>query len=419
MGYQGNKVAFRLVFLSRMLRALFLVTLIFTNPSIANDGMELVRQLNLGNFSDEAKTNGFSALQESIDQGDPQAKLVLGIIKLLGIGVASNESEGVALISSVASSNTNNASAQAIAERLLKIKDELIKWRQGNARLSCGTGCAFSRGLNSENMRQLFKLEEWFDLAVITLEVGYQDDLSYFYLGRTAEGIGDYSNAITYYRLALDPNTRGHQCSSSVCNGVNVASEAKDRIYIVRGLLDKQQTEHDTERRKKEAAAAAKLEEARQLTLKEERTIEFNTTLQNADSGTCTVQHQLAKMYFAGDGTAADEKSGLNWLSKSAQKGCSDAQYELSKRYRAGNGLAKNAQKADDLLLKSSRQGYPEAQEKMREIQAIKQERASQIAAAESEKLEKLRAAEQKLIQEKQEIESKRKLENINKLKSL
>jgi len=249
-------------------------------------------------------------------------------------------------------------------------------------------------------------------------------DMTYYYLGRAAEGIGDYANAITYYNVALNPRARGAECNYlfNNCDGLNFPADAQNRIVIVRELLNNQkliQAQRDTDRSKREAAAAAKLEEERELKRKEERTIQFTATLQDAAGGTCAIQHQVANMYFSGDGTTVDEKSGLNWLSKSAQNGCADAQYEISKRYRSGNGVAKDEQKADDFLFRSSRQGYPEAQVRSKELQLIKQERASQIAAAEREKSAKKRATEQKLIRENEELESKRKLDNINKLKSL
>lgn len=405
-----------------MLRALLFLSLVLINPTVASAD-DFIKDLNLGNLSDEAKEKGFRSVQGLVDSGNPKAMLGLGIFKLLGIGIDRNESEAVALFSAVASMSNDNKEVSEYAALALKTKDELLKWRQGKARLTSGSGWSWG-GARRAAKRELDN-SNWLDLALLTLSNGYPSDMTYYYLGRAAEGIGDYANAITYYNVALNPRAGGGiECNYLFdnCDGLNFPADAQNRIVIVRELINNQkliQAQRDTDRRKKEAAAAAKLEEERELKRKEERTIQFIATLQDAAGGTCAIQHQVANMYFSGDGTTVDEKSGLNWLSKSAQNGCADAQYELSERYRAGNGLAKNEQKADDLLMKSSRQGYPASQVKIKELQAIKQERASQIAAAEREKLEKRRAAEQKLIKENEELESKRKSENINKLKSL
>lgn len=397
------------------------MSLVLINPTVASAD-DFFKDLNLGNLSDEAKEKGFRSVQELVDSGNPKAMLGLGILKLLGIGIDRNESEAVALFSAVASMSNDNKEVSEYAVLALKTKDELLKWRQGKARLTSGSGWSWG-GTRRAAKRELDN-SNWLDLALLTLSNGYPLDMTYYYLGRAAEGIGDYANAITYYNVALNPRSRGSECNYlfNNCDGLNFPADAQNRIVIVRELLSNQQliqAQRDTDRRKKEAAAAAKLEEERELKRKEERTIQFTATLQDAARGTCAIQHQVANMYFSGDGTTVDEKSGLNWLSKSAQNSCADAQYEISERYRSGNGVAKDEQKADDFLLKSSRQGYPEAQVRSKELQLIKQERASQIAAAEREKLAKTRAADQKLIRENEELESKRKLDNINKLKSL
>jgi len=39
-------------------------------------------------------------------------------------------------------------------------------------------------------MKQLLETDQWSDLAVRVLTIGYKDNLAWYYLGRAAEGLG-------------------------------------------------------------------------------------------------------------------------------------------------------------------------------------------------------------------------------------
>ena len=39
-------------------------------------------------------------------------------------------------------------------------------------------------------MKQLLETDQWSDLAVRVLAIGYKDNLAWYYLGRAAEGLG-------------------------------------------------------------------------------------------------------------------------------------------------------------------------------------------------------------------------------------
>lgn len=63
----------------------------------------------------------------------------------------------------------------------------------------CGSAWGWERG----DLRFLYKGEEWSQLAKHVIKVGCAEDLSYFYLGRSAEGLGLPNAAKVYYKRAL------------------------------------------------------------------------------------------------------------------------------------------------------------------------------------------------------------------------
>jgi hypothetical protein len=76
------------------------------------------------------------------------------------------------------------------------------QFRNGDARLPCDMHCAVTWALYRDRARALYNARAWNDLAMNVLRIGYADDLSYFYLGKAAEGLGHYRAAENYYRLS-------------------------------------------------------------------------------------------------------------------------------------------------------------------------------------------------------------------------
>jgi hypothetical protein len=75
-------------------------------------------------------------------------------------------------------------------------------FKNGDTRLECLMRCAFTWGLERPHAKALYDTRAWSDLARDVLRIGYADDLSYFYLGKAAEGLGHYRGAEAYYRLS-------------------------------------------------------------------------------------------------------------------------------------------------------------------------------------------------------------------------
>jgi hypothetical protein len=99
----------------------------------------------------------------------------------------------------------------------------LVLMQTGAPILSCRDACLAEWRRQQPQAQQLTAAEKWRDLATLLMQVGYQDDLSLFYLGRAAEGLGFITGAAAYYRQSKELSgtviacaTLSHQCGGLV-----------------------------------------------------------------------------------------------------------------------------------------------------------------------------------------------------------
>jgi S1-C subfamily serine protease len=126
---------------------------------------------------------------------------------------------------------------QAVADGLSK------EFSTGTVRLECQTSCALSWRLKSRHAKTLYDNKLWTDLAAQVLEINYPSDLTYYYLGRAAEGMKQHEAASIYYRLAL---TELHRCDGWMndCDGFDFPKDIRVRMS---GLpAKKNQTQEET-----------------------------------------------------------------------------------------------------------------------------------------------------------------------------
>src|SRR4051812_27753057 len=76
----------------------------------------------------------------------------------------------------------------------------LASVQTGRALLSCREGCLIAWQAAQPQAAQLLAGRRWGELAALVLQIGYQDDLTLYYLGRAAEGAGFPAAAGSYYR---------------------------------------------------------------------------------------------------------------------------------------------------------------------------------------------------------------------------
>lgn len=379
-------------------------------------------------------TQALALLKNSIEKSsNPIAKYELGKMFLIGRGVERDQIKGEELLRQASPQFGDDIKNDV--NRILEKRSELIDWLNGNTRLTCGFTCAGSAGYHGREMKNDFERMKWVELATLTIQVGLKSDLHYFYLGRAAEGVGKIDAAVTYYNLAINPKERGNECAGifNNCHGFEFPRDAKDRLnYAIQSLFN------ETEKQRNEAVRRAKAEDERQEAKKiEEIAAAFAQVRQEAELGSKESQYRLASMYFSGTGTVVDIKAGITWLTKAAQQGISMAQYELGERYLSGLLVPKDEALAEMWLRKAAQQGHENAQKSLETLISAKTERAAiaaaeakeraaaaaaakeRAAAAAKERAAIAAATEKKKEAEREELERKRKLENVTKLKSL
>ena len=107
--------------------------------------------------------------------------------------------------------------------------DESLK--NGEIRLACELACSGAFGYNQSKMKELHNNSLWTNLALTVANIGYDEDLSYYYLGRSAEGLGYYDAAKIYYALAQNSN----RCNGviNVCDGFKFPDVINQRFTII------------------------------------------------------------------------------------------------------------------------------------------------------------------------------------------
>jgi hypothetical protein len=140
-------------------------------------------------------------------------------------------------------------------------------FQKGEIRLACGIACSGTFGANRAKLIQLQNQELWRDIAITTSEIGFDSDLSYYFLGRAAEGLGYYDAAEIYYDLALSSlvscNPMGNVCNGLVFPDVihnrqnNVVQEVEKNWTAKRQAEERAARVMAAERAAREKAAAA------------------------------------------------------------------------------------------------------------------------------------------------------------------
>jgi len=80
-------------------------------------------------------------------------------------------------------------------------------------------------------MHALYGSGDWMSLAKLVIQVDFANDLNWFYLGRSAEGLGFYKAAKIYYLQAASSN---HKCNNPTtgdeCAGLHFPSDIVSRL---------------------------------------------------------------------------------------------------------------------------------------------------------------------------------------------
>jgi hypothetical protein len=133
------------------------------------------------------------------------------------------------------------ATSGALTPTGAPLQDVSTALASGQVRLTCGVSCSGSWGATRRKAKALHDNQLWTDLAIEVGRVGFESDLTYFYLARAAEGLGHTDAAVTYYRLSL---SGVHKCAGAlnVCDGFNLPSDALARLDRILGSDQKHAT---------------------------------------------------------------------------------------------------------------------------------------------------------------------------------
>jgi hypothetical protein len=78
------------------------------------------------------------------------------------------------------------------------------RFRNGKTVLECRSECSVGYSTRKAKWRALHDQQNWRDLAISVLQIGYLSDLSYFLLAESAQGLGMKDAAAVYYQRALE-----------------------------------------------------------------------------------------------------------------------------------------------------------------------------------------------------------------------
>jgi hypothetical protein len=104
----------------------------------------------------------------------------------------------------------------------------------GEPVLRCRAACVAQWRAAEPQAVRLEREGRWRELAWLVLSVGYQDDLTLYYLGRAAAGLGYPVGALSYYRQSQQLAGTSLSCrfASGLCGGLDLPRLS--RLYATR-----------------------------------------------------------------------------------------------------------------------------------------------------------------------------------------
>jgi len=112
--------------------------------------------------------------------------------------------------------------------------------KAGKPNLTCDLECVFSWTSNFRRMIALHNASQWEALAELVMQVGHGKDISYYFLGKAAEGLGYYDAAAKYYHYSFElcnGRNKLYQCravkTGNYCGGLDLAATLPQLIGSV------------------------------------------------------------------------------------------------------------------------------------------------------------------------------------------
>ena len=119
----------------------------------------------------------------------------------------------------------------------------------GRQTLTCTVNCMLTWSTQASGVHGLDLAEKWPDLTYRVMQIGFGNDLAYYYLGQSAQGLGYHRAAIDYYQysLALATGTNsllkceaGQNSMGDPCQGVDLVHGIPTLIAASQQALSQQ-----------------------------------------------------------------------------------------------------------------------------------------------------------------------------------
>jgi hypothetical protein len=104
------------------------------------------------------------------------------------------------------------ASACTMKNAAVPPEQLMSELQAGQPVLDCRADCGLAWANNRQQAAALDATAQWRQLALLVMQIGYMDDLTYYYLGRAAENLGYLQPAQRYYRIAEQISVTNMSC---------------------------------------------------------------------------------------------------------------------------------------------------------------------------------------------------------------
>ncbi|WP_217425578.1 hypothetical protein, partial [Magnetospirillum sp. SS-4] len=149
---------------------------------------------------------------------------------------ASDSRCGIRLIATIAASFlVAGCASQNLARTSADLTSLERAFINGDASLTCELVCSGTWGASRRNLQKLYEQQQWTDLAAGVHQIGFNTDLSWLYIGRSAEGLGYIQAARIYYLKALSAEKKCKTILLDNCNDLDVPSLARDWLARLGG----------------------------------------------------------------------------------------------------------------------------------------------------------------------------------------
>lgn len=120
--------------------------------------------------------------------------------------------------------------------------DELMRqFQAGQPMLDCSMEeCGLGWMQNRQKAELLEATGRWQELALFVMQIGFMDDLTYYYLGRAAQELGYLQAAQRYYRIAERLSVTELACGNrphNICNGHVFPDQLYPHLEVVEARL--------------------------------------------------------------------------------------------------------------------------------------------------------------------------------------